>query len=61
MTTPKAAFRAEDEDCARCAHPRSRHIDRASLPDSEEPCDEDGCPCTEFEPSGRKTDFWDAP
>jgi hypothetical protein len=36
--------------CRRCGHERARHIDRADLPDSNEPCDEDGCRCTELVP-----------
>lgn len=46
----EAAFRGSDVPCARCGHIRARHIDRASLPDSKEPCDEDDCPCVEFVP-----------
>jgi hypothetical protein len=41
-------MRSEDEPCIRCGHTRSRHIDRASLPEAIEPCDEDKCSCSEF-------------
>lgn len=37
----------ENEPCVRCGHLRARHIDRASLPEAIEPCDEDGCECPE--------------
>lgn len=37
-----------NEPCVRCGHIRARHIDRASLPEAIEPCDEDGCQCPEF-------------
>lgn len=46
MLTPMP--RPEDEPCVRCRHTRSRHIDRASLPEAIEPCDEDRCSCAEF-------------
>lgn len=40
-------MRREDEPCVRCHHTRSRHIDRDSLPEAIEPCDE-CAQCPEF-------------
>lgn len=47
-----ARWYPQHEACATCGHERGRHIDRADVPTSE-PCDEDGCHCTAFVPSGR--------
>lgn len=55
---PTKPFPPQVEACATCTHERGRHIDRASLPRSIEPCDEPGCSCTEFVPSGKPSDDW---